>query len=95
MMPHSIMTVIGGGDDHCDHLALDFLPFLSRLRPRDRQPPDFAAPFGFYQMVECFENDSPLKLAMERYAEVIPHHEWDEDGARRLRVFRHVECHSY
>jgi len=42
-------------------------------------------------MVERFEDDSPLKLAVERHSEVMTHHERDEHGARRLDVKRHVE----
>ena len=42
-------------------------------------------------MVERFEDDSPLKLAVERHSEVVTHHERDEHGARRLDVMRHVE----
>jgi hypothetical protein len=42
-------------------------------------------------MIECLEDDPPLQLTVERDAEVVPHHEGDEDGARRLTMLRHVE----
>ena len=41
-------------------------------------------------MFECFADDPALQLAVKRNAEVVSHHEWDEDRARRLDVFRYV-----
>jgi len=43
------------------------------------------------EMRQGFGDYSPLKFYMEGGAEVMPHHEWDEYGARRLRMFRDIK----
>ncbi len=66
-------------------------PVLTRLRPGEGQEQDFAATLRFAQVLQCFEQDPPLKFAVVRHAEVVPHHERYEHSTRRLRVLRHIQ----
>ncbi len=56
---------------------------------------DVPAPLGLLQPVESLHDDPPLKLAVEGYAEVMPHHEGNEHRSRRLGVLRHVARDGY
>ncbi len=51
----------------------------------------FPASLRLDEMRQGFGDYSPLKFYMEGGAEVMPHHEWDEYGARRLRMFRDIK----
>ncbi len=71
---------------------LDTLP--SRLCPGDGEVNDLPALLGLTQTSERLENDLPLQLPMERYAEVMAHHERHEDRARRLGMLGDIASHA-
>ncbi len=44
-------------------------------------------------MIERGKDDSLLQFAVKWHAEVVAHHERNEQSARRLAVLRHVAGH--
>ncbi len=67
--------------------------FVPCLGPRDRKVADLSALPCLRNEAEALENDPALELAVKRDAEVMAHHEGQEDRARGPGVLGHVSGH--
>ncbi len=67
----------------CDALA-------ARLGPGDGDGVDLPALLRQGEAVQSFEDDAALKVAVKGHAEMVPHHERQEDRSWRLEVLGDV-----